>query len=307
MTQSLNQQFLIALDVGGGSVKSGRVSLGERTVQGLRNDPIDSYGDADTILDALAAAIGAQAAHSAPQDIAGVAFGFPGPMDYDKGICYIQTPGVSYASTKTKFGSIYGVDVGAALRKRLHRPDLVVRFRNDAEAAILGEAIYGAGASYRRVVGVTLGTGLGSAFLIDGVPQTSGAGVPESGWFYPLLTANGSETGDDAFSTRGLLKRFHAAGLTFETVKAAAAAAATAAPSNPSVAQVFAQWGNDMGEFVGPWLRDFQAQAFLMVGGIAQAFALFGPSLQARISAPAITGTLGAAAPLLGAAALFQD
>ncbi len=300
MTNSLNQKFLIALDVGGGSVKSGRVSLAARTVQGLRNDPIDSYGDADTILGALAAAI---QAHGAPQEMAGVAFGFPGPMDYAKGICYIQTPGVSYASTKTKFGSIYGVDVGAALRERLHQPDLAVRFRNDAEAAILGEAIYGAGASYQRVVGVTLGTGLGSAFLVDGVPQTSGIGVPESGWFYPLLTANGVETGDDAFSTRGLLKRFHAAGLAFETVKAAA----IAAPSNPTVAQVFAQWGNDMGEFVGPWLRDFQAQAFLMVGGIAQAFALFGPSLQTRISAPAITGTLGAAAPLLGAAALFQD
>ena len=300
MTQSPNSPFLIALDVGGGSIKSGRVNVAERTVQGLRGDPIDSYGDAETILGALAAAI---RAHAAPQDIAGVALGFPGPMDYAKGICYIQTPGVSYASAKTKFGSIYGVDVGAALRTRLSRPDLAIHFRNDAEAAILGEAIYGAGARYRRVVGVTLGTGLGSAFLIEGVPQTSGAGVPESGWFYPLMTANGVETGDDAFSTRGLLKRFHAAGLAFETVKAAA----LAAPDNPAVAPVFAQWGSDMGDFVGPWLRDFQAQAFLMVGGIAQAFPLFGPSLQARLSAPAIIGTLGAAAPLLGAAALFQD
>jgi glucokinase len=94
-------------------------------------------------------------------DLLGVAFGFPGPFDYEAGICLIE--GVE------KYGALYGVNIRDAIRTRLDLGDLPILFRNDAEAAVVGETRYGAGRNYPRVIGVTLGTGCGSAFLVDGV------------------------------------------------------------------------------------------------------------------------------------------
>jgi polyphosphate glucokinase len=65
-----------------------------------------------------------------------------------------------------------GTDVEALLREATGRPVLVL---NDADAAGVAEARYGAARDVRGVVVVTtLGTGIGSALLLDGrlVPNT---------------------------------------------------------------------------------------------------------------------------------------
>ena len=87
-------------------------------------------------------------------------------------------------------------------------PTLPIFFRNDAEAAILGEARYGAGTRYQRLIGVTLGTGMGSAFVVDGVKVTQGPGVTRDGWLYHVPYH--ARPADDVFSTRGLLTRLRA-------------------------------------------------------------------------------------------------
>ena len=51
-----------------------------------------------------------------------------------------------------------------------------VRFVNDAQAALLGEVHCGAAVGVSRVMGLTLGTGVGSAFVVDGRIVTTGPG-----------------------------------------------------------------------------------------------------------------------------------
>jgi polyphosphate glucokinase len=64
-------------------------------------------------------------------------------------------------------GSWIGTDVDAVLTERLGRPVVVI---NDADAAGLAETRYGAAKGVRGVVFVaTLGTGIGSALINDGV------------------------------------------------------------------------------------------------------------------------------------------
>lgn len=46
--------------------------------------------------------------------------------------------------------------------------DLPCRLDNDERVVALGEAIYGQGRGYSRVLTLTLGTGLGLGFTIDG-------------------------------------------------------------------------------------------------------------------------------------------
>lgn len=56
------------------------------------------------------------------------------------------------------------VAIAAALSERLGIPVKVV---NDGQAAIYGEAIYGAGKDVRNVVGFTIGTGIGGGIVLD--------------------------------------------------------------------------------------------------------------------------------------------
>ena len=284
--------LVIALDVGGTSVKSALVTAGGHVIGEPSITPIDSSGDADTILNTFAQIITTHLGQAQTSDLLGVALGFPGPFDYPAGICLIE--GVE------KYSAIYGVNMREALSARLDLGDLPILFRNDAEAAVVGEARYGAGRDYRRLIGVTLGTGCGSAFLVDGVPVTSGPGVPPNGWLYPVLFRG--LRADDVFSSRGLEARLQAAGVTERNVKDAAAAARA---GDPAARQVFERFGADLGSFLNSHVVAFAAEAILVLGRIAGAMDLFGPSLRQALSVPALSGERGPDAALLGAADLL--
>jgi glucokinase len=262
--------------------------MGELTIT-----PIDSSGEADSILMSFAQIISTYLSQAQTSNIIGVAFGFPGPFDYMAGICLIE--GVE------KYGAIYGVNMRDALRARLDLADLPIFFRNDAEAAVVGEARYGAGRNYRRLIGVTLGTGCGSAFLADGIPVTSGPGVPPNGWLYPILFRG--LRADDVFSRRGLEARLRSARVAeMDVTKAAAAARA----GDLAARQVFEAFGADLGTFLNPFAVAFAAEAVLVLGRIAGAIDLFGPPLRQALSVSALPGERGPDAALLGAADLLS-
>src|SRR5215211_4164003 len=136
---------VIALDVGGTSVKSALVAPGGHVIGEPAITPIDSSGEAEGILGTFARIIGSHFGQAQTSNVIGVALGFPGPFDYAAGICLIE--GVE------KYGAIYGINMRDALRTRLDLGDLPILFRNDTEAAVVGEARYGAGQDYRRLIG----------------------------------------------------------------------------------------------------------------------------------------------------------
>lgn len=282
----------LALDVGGTWIKSAPVTSAGELVEEPRVAPIDSHADAQTILGTLATVINHYLTGDQAMQLTGVALGFPGPFDYAKGVSYIQ--GVS------KYEAIYGLDVGAALRSRLRTPELPIVFRNDAEAAVVGEARYGAGRAYSRAIGVTLGTGMGSAFVVDGAPVTTGPGVPPNGWLYSF-PAGGAQA-DDVFSIRGLLARLQAVDPQISDIRNAADLAHS---GNVAFQQVFAQWGSDLGAFLRPFALAFNAEVILTLGGIANAFDRFGSALTAALPISAVPGELGTNAALVGAAELI--
>lgn len=278
---------VIALDVGGSSVKSGLVDF-ELQVHHPTKTAIDSQSSADTILNTLRNIIQQHMAQS--EHVVGVGFGFPGPFEYDKGISHIH--GLE------KYEAIFGLNIRDELRARLNLPHLTICFRNDAEAAIIGEAKFGSGKGYQRLIGVTLGTGMGSSFVVNGKRVSSGQGVPPYlGFLFPEMYKG--ERADDLFSTRGLLARFSASGLPFYSVTDAKAAADA---GNGSVMEIFAAFGQDMGDFLRPYVIEFEAEAVLVLGGISGALAFFHNDLTTALAIPVEGGTLGSDAALLGAA-----
>jgi glucokinase len=213
---------------------------------------------------------------AAPQ-LAGVAMAFPGPCDYARGVPGRHDDG--------KFAALAGVDLRAELRGRLGRAELAIGFCNDAEAAILAEARHGAGRAFARVLGITLGAGLGACLVAGGAIVAADAGiVPAELYRRPF----GAASADDAFSDRGLRARLHGAD--------------PATARDDEARRAFAAFGADLGVFLAPWAEALRAEAVVVAGGIAAAYPLFGPSLEAALAPAVHAGELGSAAGLIGAA-----
>ena len=56
---------------------------------------------------------------------------------------------------------------------------------NDANAMMLGEAVWGAGRGRQSILGITLGTGIGCAFINDGKIWTGYTGNAGEIWQSP--------------------------------------------------------------------------------------------------------------------------
>lgn len=169
-----------ALEIGGTHVSAALVDLGTNQVvsRTLHTGPIPSDGSRDDIVEAILDP--ARALDVGYRPAWGVAI--PGPFEYDKGIA--RFAGVA------KFDSLDGFDLGRALRVGLGNAGGEVFFLNDADAFALGEWAAGTAAGHARTLCLTLGTGVGSAFLDQGRLVVSGPDVPPNGDVY-LLRVDG--------------------------------------------------------------------------------------------------------------------
>ena len=159
------------LEIGGTHVTAVLVTTGswELVPGSLRTARLDADGTAAEVLDGLATAANGLPGGHRPDWVVAV----PGPFDYERGIGLFRDVG--------KFDSLYGVDVRRGLLTRIRPRPAAVRFLNDADAFGVGEYAAGAAQGHDRAVCITLGTGVGSAFLDKGRPVNSGPTVPPDG------------------------------------------------------------------------------------------------------------------------------
>lgn len=284
-----NLTSVIALDVGGSSVKSGLVNSGG-SVHFSNHMPINSQAPKEDVLQEFVKIIQMYLHEVDPNEFLGIAFGFPGPFDYKNGLCLIHG--------QSKYDNLYQVNIKDELKKMLNF-DKSILFCNDAEAAVIGEANYGAGQDFDRVLGITLGTGLGAGFIVNGVSVHDGQGIPSNAELFPLIF-NGKRA-DDLFSTRGLIERFKKRGFYYSNV---AEATKDIKHGNTFLVQVFREFGKDLGQFLRPFVNDFAADILIVLGGIASAIEHFHSKLEDQLNIPVYPGEVQNAA-LLGAAKLF--
>ena len=200
----------------------------------------------------------------------------PGPFDYPRG--------VSRITGLHKYESIYGMNVKAALRRELNLPqDFPIVMENDANLFALGEAIAGAAKSSKRVIGITLGTGLGSGFVADRKLVHSGPGVPYDACLNPVPYRNA--TAEDYISSRGLKQAFASQGGNANLDVRQIAEAARG--GDQLATRLFEQLGQMIGEVLSPWLYDFNADTLVIGGSISRAYDLFIESLTQSLQAPA--------------------
>jgi len=281
--------IVISLDVGGSSVKSGTVKS-DGSVNSIHHTPIDSQAPKEDVLHVFVNIIKMHLDKVDRDKLIGIAFGFPGPFDYKNGICFIQG--------QSKYDHLYKVNIRDELITLLKfKKDIL--FCNDAEAAIVGEANYGAAKDFDRVFGITLGTGLGVGFVVNGISMHEGMGIPPNAELFPLIF-NGSRA-DDIFSTRGLIGHFQKIGLSYTNV---AEAIEDMKRGNTAPIQVFNRFGEDLGRFLRPIADDFSAEVLVVLGGIAGALTYFRDQLENQLNLPVFNGKIQGSA-LLGAANIF--
>jgi glucokinase len=145
--------FIIGVDVGGTKVAAGLV---EPTGAIARHARVPMVGDGSPQegFAAVKAAVDAVLEPGSARPVRGIGICSPGPLDPHTGVvinppnlpCWRNFPLAS------EMARIYG---------------LPVRLDNDANAAGLAEALWGAGAGYRNVFYTTIGTGIGTGVIVD--------------------------------------------------------------------------------------------------------------------------------------------
>ena len=145
--------FNIGIDLGGTFIKYGIVNEnGEIIEKGKAATPAEC-GYAETVAVIASVAGKMSAAHGVP--ICGLGIGAPGVVDGEKGI--VRTSGNLGWENKP---------LAEDLSAELSIPAVLT---NDANAAALGEARFGSGKGSRDVVFVTLGTGVGTGIITEGI------------------------------------------------------------------------------------------------------------------------------------------
>lgn len=281
------------LEVGGTHVSAAWVDRDDWLVEQLSRAELDPAGDAEQLLAELAEA-GARLA--AP---AGTAWGvaMPGPFDYARGLAHYT--GVA------KFEGLAGVDVRSALYERLPERPGSITFLNDASAFLIGEWLIGTARGATRCAAVTLGTGIGSAFLDRGRVVDSGPDVPPEAEVH-LLRHDGLPLED--WVSRRALRRGYALRCGRPDDTDVKEIAALARAGDPAASAAFDAAFTVLGEVLGPWLERFGADQLVIGGSIAGAWDLIARPLRVGLSRQSVCRyAIGPAAdparsPLVGAA-----
>jgi glucokinase len=285
---NLSGSFILTADIGGTHITSAVYDGEKNSVidESISRVGFSSKGSAWDILNSWAEAL-SQTLRKTEVAISGVGIAMPGPFDYETGVSYIT--GLS------KYESIYGMNIKQQLAEILQFPIGIFRFRNDAEAAIAGEVAAGAGKGADRIIGITLGTGFGSAWSLDGITKDLNLGSKP----YKNSIA------DDYLSTRWFLKRYHElTGLSVMGVRELA----LMADHNPMVKEVFNEFAVNMSDFLLEPILHLKPGALVICGNIAKASQLFLPFVSNRLSMTTLKiGQLGEYAALIGVADLFKS
>lgn len=156
-------RWAIGIDLGGTAIKAAIVCE-ERGIVADRRIPTDKTAGPAGVVCQLGAII-ADYYHEASatldsSDFAGVGLGAPGAVDAEKGILSYppNLPGWTIFPLRDE------LQTWLSEQRNLSLP---VFLENDANAAALGEAVYGAGRDFRDFLMVTLGTGVGGGIILN--------------------------------------------------------------------------------------------------------------------------------------------
>lgn len=280
----MTDDVIIGVDLGGTKVAAGLVANG--VVREVHSRRISAAESEEIVLGEVLDAID----EVVSDQVEGIGVGVPGVVDVDSGLVY----------DLENIPSWKRVPLRAHLEERYRVPVVV---NNDANAFAVGELVFGRGREFRNLVGITLGTGMGTGVIIGGRLYSGPnccageiGSIPHKG-----LTV------EDFCSGRFFLREAGIEG---------AEAFARARRGEPAAIDLYRRFGAELAFAVTVALYAYDPEAIIMGGSISEAFEIFEASLWeglADFDYPHVIDRLTIAqsglddAAVLGAAALCRD
>ncbi|MFC3415240.1 ROK family protein [Algoriphagus hitonicola] len=281
---------IIGVDIGGSHIAAASVSRVEDQVEigELVDRNVDTFSDAKSIIDTWSQVIQSVKEYSKTSQIA---IAMPGPFDYDQGISMIHDQG--------KMKTLFGCSICDLLADSLGISPQAISFTNDAEAFLIGESQVGAGRSFSNSIGLTLGTGLGSAIQVEEVVKDAQL------WRAPFKDGIAEDYLGTAWFVNYAEQNYR---LKIKGVKDLL----NEEISSEIRKLIFAEFGKNLGEFLFPYLIRLQTQVLILGGKISLASSEFVPFVRdflehRQVSIPIIRSELEEHAALIGAAISHQE
>jgi len=298
----MTDPIVIGVDIGGSHIAAMGVDiLRKRLLHSvISRRKVNCHDPAGSILANWAEALGEVVALIPGGVVQGIGFAMPGPFDYPGGVAHFK--GVK------KYDTLNNINIREEISRRLDVPGTIpIRFLNDATCFAIGEAWMGPASRYQRSVAITLGTGFGSAFLDNGIPVEGGDEIPESGCVYHLPF--GESIADDYFSSRWFKKSYRDR---FSEESSGGREMSEEALTDPAVREIYTEFGQNLGNFLVPWLVRFHAGCLTIGGNISRGYELFEEPFKAALrshqcAARIFISTLGENAAIAGSARLCDN
>jgi len=269
MFKHMDNTFL-GLDIGGSHISGGIVHKETHNIHvyPVQTFPTDCDADEKTIFDQWVNAIISICEHQNIYDLEGIGIALPGPFQYDKGISAMRT--------SHKYGHLFGRDVRYSIFNRLKKhfnltPDSI-QFINDARSFLLG-SIYSFGWINEKVLGLTIGTGLGSAFFANEGLITDKETIPPEGYLYNLPFKDGVT--EDYFSSRWIVDSYNESAERFLDPVKNVKDMSDQYDEDPFIKTIFNEFGENLAGLMDKVYQMFTMDRVVLGGNIFKAYEYF--------------------------------
>lgn len=289
----MNLDLIAGADIGGTHITAALVNASNGVIltHTLVRKSVSPQDDAPSVISTWATAIRNALQsfhHPIPNPKIGIAM--PGPVDYETGVCYIKDQG--------KYESLYGLNIKELLAAELGISPSAIRMMNDALCFLQGEIAGGAIQGSQSALGITLGTGLGSAWY------SNGKVIDADLWRMPFE----GTIAEDLLASRWFVQRYALhSGITVENTRALV----DRLPKDPAIAEIFKEFAARLASFLEIALSKHPSDVIVVGGNISKSHRLFLPALEAalkqkNIFIPIRIALLGEDAHIVGAAACWM-
>ena len=283
-----NQELILSCDIGGTHITSAIVDKTTWTIleDTITRNHVNSQADAKSILQCWTGNM-KSCLSKIPDAVTAIGIAAPGPFDYEKGIALMKG--------QAKYDSLYQMEVSEPIKELIGQPDYPIRYINDAAAFLQGE-VFGCGLDQEEcILGITLGTGLGSA-----VWQKGEKAYDADLWDTPYQES----IFEEYLVTRFFVKRFAAltgieeAGLREILEKHV---------ERPETALLLEEYRDQLLDFLYFFSQKYTCNRFVIGGNITKAWDLIFPDKSMLKPYQIEIGKFQEHAAIIGAASLFSN
>ncbi|MBV7272531.1 ROK family protein [Clostridiaceae bacterium UIB06] len=151
----MEKQYVIGVDLGGTKISTALAELNGNILSENTIPTNAKYGE-EAVLSRIIYAIERilEVTGKKVDEIKAIGIGSPGPLDSKKGVI-IETPNIPFKNFQL-------------VRPIEDRFEIPTYLENDANAAAIGEFMFGAGKNTRNMVYITVSTGIGAGAIVEG-------------------------------------------------------------------------------------------------------------------------------------------